>query len=258
MSPTETGLIIVAVVVVMAMIAFSIQAVENQRRERRMRLLMLKDQIRRADHLLHTLPEHYITREIRDVFVKYLQNRWKQVMELESAPEHRQKLAEMEAFAAQPLPVVEHPPGSMTLHTDRNHAQRTAALLRELFQFLTELQNGGRLPPATTRDVMYQVKEAYTRTRIDVEIMEAMEVEQMRGAAPALPRYRTAAGKLQHLNQTQQLDRQIYELSAHMDKLQEIVERERLLREAEEKRRRAEEAAKEDKFQARAYTDFRR
>ncbi|MDP1069442.1 hypothetical protein, partial [Klebsiella pneumoniae] len=75
MSPTETGLIIVAVVVVMAMIAFSIQTVENQRRERRMRLLMLKDQIRRADHLLHTLPEHYITREIRDVLVRYLQNR---------------------------------------------------------------------------------------------------------------------------------------------------------------------------------------
>jgi len=258
MSPTETGLIIVGVVVVMAMIAFSIQAVENQRRERRMRLLMLKDQIRRADHLLHTLPEHYITREIRAVLVKYLQNRWKQVMELENAPEHRQKLTEMEAFAAQPLPVVEHPQGSMTLHTDRDHAQRTAALLRELFQFLTELQNGGMLPPATTRDVMYQVKEAYTRTRIDVEIMEAMEVEQMRGAAPALPRYRTAAGKLQHLNQTQQLDRQIYELSAHMDKLQDIVEHERMLREAEENRKRAEEAAKEDKFQARAYTDFRR
>lgn len=258
MSPTETGLIIVAVVVVMAMIAFSIQTVENQRRERRMRLLMLKDQIRRADHLLHTLPEHYITREIRDVLVRYLQNRWKQVMALENTSENRQKLSEMEAFAAQPLPVVEHPPGSMTLHTDRNHAQRTAALLRELFQFLTELQNGGLLPPAITRDVIYQVKEAYTRTRIDVEIMEALEVEQQRGPAPALPRYRTAAGKLQRLNQTQQLDRQIYELSAHMDKLQALVERERLLREAEEERKRAEEAAKEDKFKPKSITDYRR
>lgn len=258
MSPTETGLIIVAVVIVMATIAFSIQTVENQRRERRMRLLMLKDNVRRADHLLHTLPEHYITREIRDILVKYLQNRWKQVMELENTQDNRQKLSAMEAFAAEPLPVVEHPPGSMTLHTDRNHAQRTAALLRELFQFLTELKTSGMLPAATTQDVIYQVKEAYTRTRIDVEIMEAMEVEQQRGVAPALPRYRTAAGKLQRLNQTQQLDRQIYELSAHMDKIQAIVEHERLQREAEEQRLRAEEEAKVDKFQARSFTDYRR
>jgi hypothetical protein len=88
--------------------------------------------------------------------------------------------------------------------------------------------------------------------------MEALEVEQQRGPAPALPRYRTAAGKLQRLNQTQQLDRQIYELSAHMDKLQALVERERLLREAEEERKRAEEAAKEDKFKPKSITDYRR
>jgi hypothetical protein len=106
--------------------------------------------------------------------------------------------------------------------------------------------------------VIYQVKEAYTRTRLDVEIMEAQDVEQLRGPAPALPRYRTAAAKLQRLNQTQQLDRQIYELSAHMDKLQAIVERERLRREAQEEQQRAEEAAKEDKFQPKPFTDYRR
>ncbi|MDY6891753.1 MAG: hypothetical protein SVU24_09215 [Pseudomonadota bacterium] len=256
MSPTETGMIIVAVVVVMAMIAFSIQTIEEQRRERHMRLLILKDQIRRADHLLRTLPEHYITREIRDLLVRYIQSRWKRVLELENSPENQQKLAEMETVAAQPLPVVEHPPGSMTLHTDRSHAQRTAALLRELFQFLTELQRSGLLPAATTRDVIYQVKEAYTRTRIDVEIMDAIEVEQQKGAAPALPRYRTAAAKLQRLNQTQQLDRQIYELSAHIDKLQAIVERERHLREVQEERERAQEAAQEDTFQSGRFTDY--
>jgi len=258
MSPTETGLIIVAVVVVMAVVAFIIQAIENQRRERHMRLLILKDQIRRADHLLHTLPEHYITREIRDLLVAYLHSRWKLVMGLENNPENQKKLTEMEAFAAQPLPVVEYPEGSMTLHRDRSQAQRTAALLRELYQFLGELQKSHMLPVAAARDVVTQVKEAYTRTRIDVEIMEAMDVEQLRGAAPALPRYRTVAGKLQQLNRTQQLDRQIYELSAHMDRLQEIVQRERQLREAEEKRRRAEEAAKEDKFKPRPFTDYHR
>lgn len=258
MTPTETGLLIVALVVVMAAVAFTVQTIENQRRERRMRLLILRDQIRRADHLLHTLPGHYITGEIRDLLVAYLQGRWNQVMALENNPENQKKLEETEALASQPLPVVEYPEGSMTLHRDRAHAQRTAALLRELYQFLMELKKSHVLPAVTAREVFTQVREAYTRTRIDVEIMEAMDVEQSRGAAPALPRYRTAVGKLQRLNLAQQLDRQIYELNTHIDKLQEIAQRERRLREAEEQRRREEEAAKEDSFQPKPFTDFHR
>ncbi|GAA0789178.1 hypothetical protein [Marinobacterium sediminicola] len=248
MSPTQTGLIIVAVIVVMAMIAFTIQTVENQRRERRMRLLLLKDQVRRATHLLHTLPEHYITREIRDVLVRYAQQRWKSILELESSNDNRQKLNELNEFASLPLPVVEHPAGSMTLHTDRSHAERTASLLRELFQFLSELKASGLLSGVHASEVIYQVKEAYTRTRIDVELMDAIEVEAGRGAAAALPRFRTACSKLQSLNQTQQLDRQLYELGTHMEKLQIQVEEERKAREAEQKKRLAEEAAKQDRF----------
>ncbi len=248
---------IVAVVLVMAMIAFVIQSVENQRRERRMRLLLLKDQVRRASHLLYTLPEHYITQEIRDLLVKYLQQRWKGVLELENSPDNRQKLSELEEFAEQPLPVVEHPAGSMTLHTDRSHAERTAALLRELFQFLSELKAGGMLSGLQASEVIYQVKEAYTRTHIDVELMEAIEVEMGRGAAAALPRYRSAAAKLQSLNQTQQLDRQLYELGTHIDELQAQVAEERKVREAEERKRQQEEAARQDKFQLGSFTPER-
>ncbi|SIP92448.1 hypothetical protein [Marinobacterium stanieri] len=257
MTPTETGLLIIAVVVVMAMIAFTIQNIETQRRERRMRLLLLKDQIRRADHLLRTLPEHYITREIRDLLVNYLVQRWKLTLELERSEENQKKLQELEGIRAQALPVVEHPPGSMTLHTDRNHAERTASLLRELFQFLSELKKQGTVRVSEAESVIYQVKEAYTRTRIDVEIMDAQETEQARGAGPALPRFRTILAKLQSLNNTQQLDRQLYELGTHIDELQAVVEQERLIKEAEEKKRRAEELAKEDKFKPKPFTDYR-
>lgn len=257
MTPTETGLLIIAVVVVMAMIAFTIQNIETQRRERRMRLLLLKDQIRRADHLLRTLPEHYITREIRDLLLNYLVQRWKLTLELERTEENQKKLHELEAVRAQPLPVVEHPQGSMTLHADRNHAERTASLLRELFQFLSDLKKQGTVRVAEADSVIYQVKEAYTRTRLDVEIMDAQETEGARGAGPALPRFRTVLAKLQSLNKTQQLDRQLYEIGTHIDELQAIVEQERLVKEAEEKRRRAEELAKEDKFTPKPFTDYR-
>lgn len=257
MTPTETGLLIIAVVVVMAAIAFTIQSIENERRERRMRLLVLKDQVRRADHLLRTLPEHYITREIRDLLVQYLRQRWKLTLELERTEENRQGLQEIEELGSQSLPVVEHPSGSMTLHTDRNHAERTASLLRELFQFLSELKQQGGVRASDVEEVVHQVKEAYTRTRIDVEIMDAIETELARGAAPALPRFRTAMAKLQGFNSSQQLDKQVYEISTHIDELQEIVERERKEKEAEEKRRRAEERAKEEQFNPRSFSDYR-
>jgi len=257
MSPTETGLLIIAAIVVMAAIAFTIQSIENQRRERRMRLLVLKDQIRRADHLLRTLPEHYITREIRDLLAQYLRQRWKLTLELERSEENQQKLQEIEELGSQSLPVVEHPSGSMTLHADRNHAERTASLLRELFQFLSELKQQGLVRVSDAEEVIFQVKEAYTRTRIDVEIMDAIETEQARGAAPALPRFRTAMAKLQGLNNTQQLDKQLYEIGTHIDDLQDVVEKEREEREAEEKRRRDEEKAKEDQFKPKPFTDYR-
>ncbi len=257
MTPTETGLLIIAVVAVMAMIAFTIQNIETQRRERRMRLLMLKDQIRRADHLLRTLPEHYITPEIRDLLVHYLIQRWKLVLELENTGENQKCIQELEALRGKALPIVEHPAGSMTLHTDRNHAERTASLLRELFQFLGELKKQGAVRAADIDSTIYQVKEAYTRTRVDVEIMDAQETEQARGAGPALPRFRTVMLKLQGLNGTQQLDRQMYELGTHIDELETIVEQERQKKEAEEKRRRAEERAKEDTFQPKPFTDYR-
>ncbi|MBR9830395.1 MAG: hypothetical protein GYB41_17475 [Oceanospirillales bacterium] len=257
MTPTQTGLMIVAVIMVMAMIAFTIQSIENQRRERRMKLLLLKDQVRRADHLLHSLPEHYITQEIRDLLVQYLHRRWKLILELENTTDNQQKVSDMDAFAALPLPVVEHPEGSMTLHTDRNHAERTAALLRELFQFLSELQAGKVISDMRASEVIYQVKEAYTRTRLDVELMDALEVESARGPSVALPRYRTVCAKLQGLNQTQQLDRQLYELGVHMDGLQVQVDEAREQREAEERKRREEEAAKEDKFAPRSFTNYR-
>lgn len=250
MTPTQTGLIIVGVVVVMAMFAFIVQSIENQRRERRMRLLLLKDQVRRADHLLRTLPEHYITREIRDLLVKYLQQRWKLILELENSPENRQKTVELKELAAQPLPVVEHPAGSMTLHTDRGHAERTASLLRELFQFLAELKASGLLADVHASEVIYQVKEAYTRTRLDVELMDAMELEASRGVATALPRYRTAFAKLQRLNQTQQLDRQLFEVGRHLEQLQLQVDEERQLKEAQERKRREEEAEQEARLRA--------
>lgn len=257
MTPTETGLVIVAVIVLMAMIAFTIQTIENQRRERRMRLLLLKDQVRRADHLLRTLPDHYITQEIRDLLVRYLQKRWKLILELANTVENREKVKDMESFAAQPLPFVEHPAGSMTLHTDRNHAERTVALLRELFQFLSELKAANMLTGVQASEVLYQVKEAYTRTRIDVELMDAIEIEAASGPAVALPRYRTACAKLQQLNQTQQLDRQLYELGVHMDRLQVEVNTEKEAREEEERLRREAEAEKYDRFSPRAFANYR-
>ncbi|MBP0050198.1 hypothetical protein H9C73_15860 [Marinobacterium sp. AK62] len=257
MTPTETGFLIIGVIVVMAMIAFTIQSIENQRRERRMRLLLLKDQIRRADHLLRSLPEHYITREIRDLLVRYLMQRWKLTLELERTDDNLKRLQEVESVASQPIPVVEHPAGSMTLHTDRNHASRTASLLRELFQFLSEVKQQGLFKPSDIDTVTYQVKEAYTRTRIDVELMDTYEAEQARGAAAALPRFRTAMAKLQSLNSTQQLDRQMYEIGTHIDELEVIVKRERLEKEEEERRRREEEQAKEDKFRPKPFTDYR-
>lgn len=243
MSPTQIGILILGGIVVLAVTAYIVQTIETQRRERRMKLLALRDQIRRADHLLSSLPAFYISPDIRTVLIKYMDRRWHQMLELERNPAYQQEIQKLAQRASEPFEPGQYPSGSLTHSPDRNTARSTRALLRELAQFLIDLQKQNLFSKGALQQMVRHIKQSYTRLTIELEIMDAQQTEQVAGPQVALHTYRSALTRLQSFNDAYQIDVQIFALSRKVEECQGIADEQRA--KEEEELRRIDAAEKE-------------
>ncbi|KEA63996.1 hypothetical protein ADIMK_1731 [Marinobacterium lacunae] len=243
MSPTQIGMLILGGILVMAVTAYIIQSIETQRRERRMKLLALKDQIRRADHLLGSLPAFYVTPDIRAVLIKYMELRWQQVLELDSNPIYKKELDKLTEQASTPFEPGQYPSGSLTYCSDRDTARRSRALLRELAQFLTDLQKQQLFSQQTLNAMIKHIKLSYSRLTIELELMDAQTTEELSGPQVALHTYRSAMARLQGFNSAYQIDAQIFALSRKIESCEKVAEE--LRQQTEEELRQRDEEARE-------------
>lgn len=247
MSPTQIAALILGGILLLAVTAYLVQSIEAQRRQRQMRLLQLRDQIRRADHLFGSLPAFFVTPEIRALLLRYMEVRWKQVMELDRSDEPHKQLARLEEMAHQPFDPGQYPNGQLTQSPDRESARRSRALLRELAQFLVDLQKVGMFGNDTLAQLIQRVKQSYTRLTIELELLDAQETEQIAGPQVALHQYRSCLMKLQGFNNANQIDAQIFALQNRIDACQAVADqikqeteeelRAKVEREREEQRR---------------------
>lgn len=250
MSPTQIGILILGGIAVLIVTAYIAQTLEMQRREKRMRLLALKDQIRRADHLLSSLPTFYVTADIRTALIKYMQWRWQQVMELERNPAIARELERLNQLASERFEPGLYPDGALTFSQDRDSARRARALLRELARFMADLQKLNLFSQHTLVTIVRQIKQGYTRLTIELELMDAQQTEAISGPQVALHSYRNALTRLLRFDgahqieaQTQALARKVAQCEQAADKLKQASEQE--LRESDEAER---EKAHRDRY----------
>lgn len=245
MSPTQIGVLILGGIGVMAITAYIIQSIEAQRRERRMRLLAIRDQIRRADHLLGSLPSFYITPDIRAVLIKYMELRWQNAIEIDANPAFKNEVEKLAQLASEPFEPGLYPGGSLTYCSDRDTARRSRALLRELAQFLTDLQKQNLFSQQTLNAMIKHIKQSYSRLTIELELMDAQMTEEISGPQVALHTYRSALTRLQGFNNAYQIDAQIFALTRKVESCEQVAEELRLQTE-EEMRKRDEEAREQE------------
>ncbi len=145
MTPTEIGLIVITVVALIIVGSLVMQGIENQRRERRLRILALKDQIRRADHLLNSLPPEVSSSAILSLLIKYLVGHWRELGELDSTTNAAGQIARLteQAKNAKIKPAAA---SGLTLFPTKEQARNARAVMREVAQFLSDLQKLGRYP----------------------------------------------------------------------------------------------------------------
>ncbi|GGO79969.1 hypothetical protein GCM10011348_15600 [Marinobacterium nitratireducens] len=224
MSPTETGLLILAGVLALAVAAYVAQQIENQRQARRLQLMALRENIRRASYLLESLPPQFQTSEIRQVIGATINSFWDRLLKLENKAENR---AQQEAFKqqlAQPLPATPFPAGSLTLMPDRDSARRARAQLRELGQFIKQQHDRGELSAQAASLTIRQVKSGYHRVTVDLSILDAIEIETGRGPQVAVHQYRNCLGKLRSIKGGH-TEQQIANLQARLATVEAQIER---------------------------------
>jgi hypothetical protein len=241
MSPTEIALLILGVVIVLAIAAYVIQGIENQRRAKRLLLMQLKDNVRRAEHLLDNIPPELYIPELQKLLTAYLKRRWATILELDNSSANQERAAETQAKTEQVVEPTPHPAGSMTLYKERDKARRARAILREQGQFVKELAAKKELAPNVAKHILTQVKVGYARASYDLEIMEAIDLETASGPVVAIHQFRNSFRNLEKLNKHQSLDRQLYEIRTHMAEMEAKIKFEEEKAEAEKKAAREEE-----------------
>ncbi|WP_151669314.1 hypothetical protein [Nitrincola schmidtii] len=220
MSPTETAAVILTGVFIMAMVAIAVQTAENQRRERQLQLLAIRNQIRGTEHLLDSLPLEFQTQTLRSLMIQTLRRLWLNAAKLDrsiNTQEHFQKLEDREKDSFTPPAF---PGNQLTLFQDRNTAQRNRSLVRETAQFIIELKQKNLIGADSAQQQLVHLKYAYQRCNCDLVLLEAQSMLADRGAHVAIHRFRTAVMQLRRINYNHQLEPQILQLQLLIQQLE--------------------------------------
>ncbi len=232
MTPTQIGLIVIAVVAAIIVGSIVMQGIENQKRERRLRLLTIKDKIRRADHLVNALPAELKTQQIEQLLVKYLLDQWRELNQLDRTVNVSSQIQQLTELAknskTQPMGAA-----GLTLFPALEQARNAKAIVREVGQFLGDLQKAGRIPPQQVQPILNQIKISHARAGLDVQLFQAKEIEQNSGPSVALHQYRSCERTMEKLSRYAPMESQINALQNLIMNCEVALEQEQLKREAE-------------------------
>lgn len=244
MDPTKIALLILCGVGLMAIAAYAIQAAENRKKARLLRLMKLNGDIRRAHHLLSNFPPLLQTVDIQKLLTQYLVQRCAMALELEESEKNQKFLSQAKEKASTTAEPVPHPEGSITLFPNPTDAQRARAIIKEFVKFLKEAEVNGELSAKVCHPLLLQARECFDRTEIDLQLHEAQTAEEINAGKGAFLIYKKCFIRLSDLDKNHSLDRQMFELRNRMNMLAVIIEkhneeeRERIRKETEENEKR--------------------
>ena len=72
MGQSQTGLLILAIIVVLGSIAYTIQTIEERKRARKLLIMALKSQIRNSLNIYQGLPDVFMTAELHDFISRFI------------------------------------------------------------------------------------------------------------------------------------------------------------------------------------------
>nr|WP_067287016.1 hypothetical protein [Marinobacterium profundum] len=220
MSPTETGLLILAAILLCTLAVSLTQRLVSRRQLRLARSTELQEDIRHLNYLADNLPAPFQSTDIRHALAANLTLKLTELQQL--APEvcSEEERQMWQQHLEEPLDEAALPPGALTRLPDQHSARRVRALLRDLAQLLRLQQERRELPGEMAEQCLRHIKSGYHRVSCDLGIMDAQALEADGRAQLAAHQYRSCLGKLRAIRAMQDTAPQIQNLQRHLEQLE--------------------------------------
>ena len=216
---TIAGAILIAVMVVGMMISQSkhkaLAAKNNQ-------LRMLNQQQRRLQNLLRSLPENYLSPELRDFLYQAILNNLKSFISLQ--PEKSAMLKEeYDTLSREREQMKANPPkgSNQLLSADQTSAYR--GLLKSLYEFIRRNYQTGRLTKEHAEKMIKQVELKLVETAIDFFTTTAKDLIAQNKAPQARNVYQKALDTIEKSPHSAQFKQDGMKIRAEMEKATEAI-----------------------------------
>ncbi|EPJ43543.1 MAG: hypothetical protein OFPI_42390 [Osedax symbiont Rs2] len=238
MGQTQTGLLILAIIVVLGSIAYTIQTIEERKRARKLLIMSLKSQIRNSVNIYQGLPDVFMTAELHEFISRFIISKMSRLLSIDDTEESRRSLSNFREKANNRDISLQHPEGSMSIYQDEGQVHHALGQLKEITRWLGELSKSRQISEFSFNELGWQTKDFYDRVSCDIEILDAIDTQKVHGEKAAFHKFSIAVKSLNNLNQSEALDSQIFAIHRHMEILKNAV--------LEQEQEAAEERAKSD------------
>lgn len=195
---TIAALIIIGIIV-MVLVAFVAQSMENARQERHRRVLALTDHARQLWNSLHGIPATYLLPELRLFLIDELIRCYQQILALE--PRHAQaggQLKQLNELKQQPW---ERQVDTLTpAFTDHVSGQQIRTELKQLVNHIVRLHTDGLVDKALAQQQINLGKALFSLVSVDIGLLTAREMEHGDNSKAALAHYSSCLKHLEKLD----------------------------------------------------------
>ncbi|MCJ8300780.1 MAG: hypothetical protein MJK13_17860 [Pseudomonadales bacterium] len=223
MGQSQTGLLILAIIVVLGSIAYTIQTIEERKRARKLLIMALKSQIRNSLNIYQGLPDVFMTAELHDFISRFIISKMTRLLTIDDSEQTKRALSNFREKANSRDITLQHPEGSMTIYQDEGQVHHALSQLKEITRWLAELSKSNQISEFSFNELGWQTKDFYDRVSCDIEILEAMDTEKVHGQKAGFHKFSIALKSLNNLNQSEALDSQIFAIHRHMEILKNAV-----------------------------------
>lgn len=202
----------------MVAVAYTLQAIERQRRERRRLATALRARIRDFEHMLEGFPEGFLGQDLRLLVCQCLLETYQQINRLERGNDYRAAADAVHRKMRQ-IQSGEDAPARRPLE-NQAQVRDVQQLLKRLFQYVERLHQSGRIDAAQAGSYGTQLRRLNTQAALDGFHLAAREAQEAGKPRLAIHYYRMAMDRIHQGNSDGHFNTLLEQLGARVAALE--------------------------------------
>jgi hypothetical protein len=219
MAQSEAVFVIILGISILAIAAYIIQKVDNQRQLQRNLKHAINQNIAQVDHLLQSIPSALMTEPLYNYLTYELRNLCLQKNQIDKDPKSAQYLEWANQLVSNGFEKSTSSSSLTLLENEADLSPSTLAII-ELAKWLNQQSSHN---PELTNELLHYSKACLDILSIDKMIFEAIRCETEKGPQVAIHQFRNCLFTLENQLSTIQSDLQLYKIRTHIDELEQTI-----------------------------------